>query len=181
MIWLLITIWEVVDALSRKSSLFPLRALNAHLALNVDGSVLVEGRLNPCFYNKFENCKMMIRNLKHDILSEAHSSTYSVHPGSTKMYCDLTQMYWGPGMKREICEFEAKCLICQQVKAEHQVLLGLLQLVMIPEWKRERVTMDFYSVSSSDGRTIRMSILDFRRHYDVVFLSSRIVGKNIYR
>ncbi|KAA3466717.1 Gag-Pol polyprotein [Gossypium australe] len=32
-----------------------------------------------------------------------------------------------------------------QYKAEHQVPSGLLQLVMIPEWKWDRVTMDFVS------------------------------------
>ncbi|KAA3487480.1 Gag protease polyprotein [Gossypium australe] len=54
-------------------------------------------------------------------------------------------MYWWSGMKRDICEFVAKCLICQQVNAEHQVLSGLLKPVMIPEWKWEQVTMDFVS------------------------------------
>ena len=46
-------------------------------------------------------------------------------------------------MKRDISEFVPKCLICQQVKAEHQVPSGLLQPVMIPEWKWDRITMDF--------------------------------------
>ncbi|KAA3461377.1 reverse transcriptase [Gossypium australe] len=31
-------------------------------------------------------------DLKHDILSEAHSSTYSIHLDGMKMYCDLKQM-----------------------------------------------------------------------------------------
>ncbi|KAA3483733.1 integrase [Gossypium australe] len=48
-------------------------------------------------------------------------------------------------MKRDILEFVSRCLLCQQVKAEHQVPSGLLQPVMIPEWKWDRVTMDFVS------------------------------------
>ncbi|KAG8498659.1 hypothetical protein CXB51_004988 [Gossypium anomalum] len=36
-------------------------------------------------------------------------------------------------------------LICQQVKAEHQVPSGLLQPIMVLEWKWDRVTMDFVS------------------------------------
>ncbi|KAA3484440.1 integrase [Gossypium australe] len=48
-------------------------------------------------------------------------------------------------MKRDISEFVMRCLICQQVKAEHQVPSGLLQPMMIPEWKWDRVTMDFVS------------------------------------
>ena len=48
-------------------------------------------------------------------------------------------------MKRQIDEFVAKCLICQQVKAEHQRPAGLLQPLPIPEWKWEHITMDFVS------------------------------------
>ena len=46
-------------------------------------------------------------------------------------------------MKRDISEFVTKCLICQQVKAEHQVPSGLLQQVMVLEWKWDMITMDF--------------------------------------
>ncbi|KAA3488101.1 DNA/RNA polymerases superfamily protein [Gossypium australe] len=79
------------------------------------------------------------------ILSEAHNSSLSVHPVSTKMYHDLKRHYWWSGMKRDISDFVSKCLICQQVKAKHQVPSGLLQLILIPEWKWDRVTMDFVS------------------------------------
>ena len=48
-------------------------------------------------------------------------------------------------MKRDISEFVPKCLVCQQVKAEHQVPSGLLQPIMVPEWKWDRITMDFIS------------------------------------
>ncbi|KAG8485940.1 hypothetical protein CXB51_019280 [Gossypium anomalum] len=51
------------------------------------------------------------------ILQEAHSSSLSIHPGSTKMYNDLKKLYWWVGMKRDISEFVSRCLICQQVKA----------------------------------------------------------------
>ena len=48
-------------------------------------------------------------------------------------------------MKREISDFISRCVICQQVKAKYQVPSGLLQPVMILEWKWDRVTMDFVS------------------------------------
>ncbi|KAA3480044.1 Gag protease polyprotein [Gossypium australe] len=44
-------------------------------------------------------------------------------------------------MKRKISKFVAKYLMFQQMKAEHKVPSSLLQLVMIPKWKREHVTM----------------------------------------
>ncbi|KAG8473151.1 hypothetical protein CXB51_035096 [Gossypium anomalum] len=100
---------------------------------------------NDCL--KFRSRLCIPRNSKliSVILSEAHSSRMSIHSGSTKMYNDLKRQFWWPGMKRDISDFVSKCLICQQVKAEHQVPSGLLQLIMIPEWKWDRITMDFVS------------------------------------
>ena len=59
------------------------------------------------------------------------------------MYSDLTLLYWWLGMKREILEFVSRCSVCQQVKAVHQVPSELLQPVMIPDGKWDRVMMDF--------------------------------------
>ncbi|WMV18671.1 hypothetical protein MTR67_012056 [Solanum verrucosum] len=33
-------------------------------------------------------------DLKDQILSEAHSSRYSIHSGASKIYCDLREVYW---------------------------------------------------------------------------------------
>ena len=46
-------------------------------------------------------------------------------------------------MKRDVSEFVTKCLVCQREKVEHQVPSGLLQSIRIPEWKWDRITMDF--------------------------------------
>ncbi|CAL8112456.1 unnamed protein product [Prunus armeniaca] len=81
--------------------------------------------------------------LKREILEEAHCSAFAMHPGSTKMYRTLRQHYWWPFMKNEIAKYVSKCLNCQQVKAECQKPSRLLQPLPIPEWKWERITMDF--------------------------------------
>ena len=59
------------------------------------------------------------------------------------MYQNVKRHFWWPSMKREIAEYVTRCLTCQQVKAEHQRPVGLLQLLHIPEWKWEHVAMDF--------------------------------------
>jgi hypothetical protein len=81
--------------------------------------------------------------IKRMVLQEAHESKFSIHPSSTKMYRDPKHHYWWPNMKKEIAEYVSKCGICQQVKVEHQRLVGPLQPLQIPEWKWEMITMDF--------------------------------------
>ena len=66
-----------------------------------------------------------VKDLRKLILSEAHDTTYSIHPGSTKMYYDLKEHFWWYGMKRSVAEYVAICDTCQRVKAEHQRPAGL--------------------------------------------------------
>ena len=46
-------------------------------------------------------------------------------------------------LKKEIASFVSRCLTCQQVKADHQQPAGKIQLLPIPVWKWEKITMDF--------------------------------------
>ena len=88
-----------------------------------DGVLRYQGRL----------CVPMVDVLQERIMEEAHSSRYSIHPGSTKMYRDLREVYWWNSMKKGIVEFVAKCPNCQQVKVEHQRPDGLAQNIELPE------------------------------------------------
>jgi hypothetical protein len=88
-------------------------------------------------------CVPEIDSLRETILKEAHDSDYSIYPGSTKMYQDLKQKYGWYGMKRDVAAHVAKCDVCQRVKAEHQRPAGLLHPLKIPEWKWEKIGMDF--------------------------------------
>ncbi|CAN4128319.1 unnamed protein product [Withania somnifera] len=61
------------------------------------------------------------------------------------MYRDPRRLYWWNGMKKDIADHVSKCLNIGQVKYEHRRPGGLMQRLPIPEWKWERVTMDFVS------------------------------------
>ena len=58
--------------------------------------------------------------LKRIILKEAYNFKYAIHPSSARMCQDLKQLYLWEGMKKDISDFVSRCLVCQQVKAEHQ-------------------------------------------------------------
>ena len=86
-------------------------------------------------YYKYRVCVPDDNDLRKAILEEAHSGSFAIHPGSTKIYQDLKMSIWWFGMKRDVSEFVTKCLVCQRVKAEHQVPSRLLQPIRILEWK----------------------------------------------
>ncbi len=88
-----------------------------------------------CLYYKGRVCVPDNGELKTNILKDAHTSVYAMHSESTKMYHDLKPHYWWPGIKKDIADYVTRCLTYQQVKAEHQVPLGFLQFISIPEWK----------------------------------------------
>ena len=84
-----------------------------------------------------------IPEIKLLILNEVHKIPYSGHPGYQKMITMLRKYFFLPNMKNEVAEFLARCMECQQVKAEHRHLARLLQPLPIPEWKWEVINTDF--------------------------------------
>jgi hypothetical protein len=81
--------------------------------------------------------------LKKKILDEAHTSRYTIHPRSTKMYHDLRQQFLWTRMKREASRYVSECDTCRKVKANYMKPGGLLQPLSIPEWKWDDISMDF--------------------------------------
>jgi hypothetical protein len=92
---------------------------------------------------KDQICVPQDEEIRRAILTEAHNSRYSIHPGCTKMYQDLKDRFWWKNMRVDIAEFVARCDTCQRIKAEHQRPAGLLKPFDIPVWKWEHISMDF--------------------------------------
>jgi hypothetical protein len=81
--------------------------------------------------------------LKKKIMDEAHTSRYSIHPGSTKMYHDMRQQFWWTRMKHEAARYVFECDTCQKLKADYMKPGVLLQQLCIIEWKCDDISMDF--------------------------------------
>jgi hypothetical protein len=73
--------------------------------------------------------------LKNKILDEAHTSRYSIHSGSTKMYHDLREQFWWTQMKHDTARYMSECDISRKVKIDNMKSGGLLQPLSIPNWK----------------------------------------------
>ncbi|CAN6455602.1 unnamed protein product [Victoria cruziana] len=108
-------------------------------------------------------------DLRNDVFSGLHSSRFSIHPGGTKMYREAKRCFWWPGMRKDIADFVAHCLICQQVKAEHQKPGGLLVQWELPEWKWDEVTMDFV-----------MGLPRTQRKHDAIWVVVNILSKSAH-
>ncbi|GKB14301.1 putative reverse transcriptase domain-containing protein [Tanacetum coccineum] len=107
----------------------------------------------------------LVGGVRTIIMDEAHKTRYSVHPGADKMYHVLRDMYWWLGIKRDIATYVSKCLTCLKVKAEHQRPSDLLQQPEIPEWKWDKITMNFITKLPSIKKLARLYIDgDVARH-----------------
>ncbi|XP_070034838.1 uncharacterized protein [Nicotiana tomentosiformis] len=49
--------------------------------------------------------RLLDSGLRRQVMGETHYSHYSIHPGATKMYHDIREVYWWDGMKKDIAEF----------------------------------------------------------------------------
>jgi hypothetical protein len=81
--------------------------------------------------------------LKKKILDEAHTSRYSIHSGSTKMYHDVRQQFWWTRMKCKIAHYVSECDICRKVKADYMKHGGLLQPLNVLDWMWDDISMNF--------------------------------------
>ncbi|XP_073051278.1 uncharacterized protein [Primulina eburnea] len=75
--------------LKRKSDLSGV----SEFGLNRDGLLTFQSRI----------CVPMGDDIRKEVLLEAHTAPYSVHPGSTKMYQDLRRLYWWPALYGRKC------------------------------------------------------------------------------
>ncbi|GJU77274.1 putative reverse transcriptase domain-containing protein [Tanacetum coccineum] len=103
--------YEVVNAPAEM-----LRGLDEHMKRRSDGALYYMDRI----------WLPLTGDVRTLIMDEAHKLRYPVHPGADKMYYDLMDMYWWPGMKNDISMYVSKCLTCSKVKAEHQKPSGSL-------------------------------------------------------
>ncbi|GKD59279.1 putative reverse transcriptase domain-containing protein [Tanacetum coccineum] len=98
----------------------------------------------------------LVGGVRTKIMEKAHKTRCYVHPEADKMYYDLLDMYWWSGMKKEIAIYVSKCLTCAKSSS-------LLQQPEIPEWKWEKIAMDFITKlsRSSSGHDAIWVIVDW--------------------
>ncbi|GJT80506.1 putative reverse transcriptase domain-containing protein, partial [Tanacetum coccineum] len=141
----------VADALSRKERLKPKRVRSMNMILQssikdrilvaqkevVDESAGLQRGLDEMIKLRSDGALYYLDQiwvpLKGDvrtlIMDEAHKSKYSVHPGADKMYYDLRDRYWWPGMKKDIADYKMDRLArlyLNEIVARHGVPISII-------------------------------------------------------
>ncbi|GJT21789.1 putative reverse transcriptase domain-containing protein [Tanacetum coccineum] len=119
----------VADALSQKEREKPLRVRALVMTVHTD---LPQRILNA------QTEAMKKENVEAEKLGRLIKPIFKICSDGIRYF----DKRW-PSMKAEIATYVSKCLTCAKVKAEHQKPSGLLQQPEIPEWKWEKITMDF--------------------------------------
>ncbi|GKB64893.1 reverse transcriptase domain-containing protein [Tanacetum coccineum] len=112
----------VADALSRKERVKPgktLRGLDKQMDRKEDGALYFVGRI----------WVPLVGNVRTSVMDKAHKSRYLIHPEADKRYDDLRDVYWCPGMKKDITIYISKCLTCS--KCTIQTLEDMLRACAI--------------------------------------------------
>ncbi|XP_017620901.2 uncharacterized protein LOC108465099 [Gossypium arboreum] len=126
----------VADALSHRS-MIDLRAIFARLSLFDDGSLLAELQVKLTWIDQIRDKQMGDKSLELHFRQVEDGVMIDFGINSERIFC----------FRGQICVPNDECLrlliLREQVKAEHHLPSGLLQLVKIPIWKLEREIMDF--------------------------------------
>ena len=88
--------------------------------------------------------------------------------------------FW-PNMKKQVAEYLASCVECQQVKVEHQHPTGFLNPLSIPEQKWEVIDMDFITclpknVKQHDSIMVVVDKLSKASHFIPVKSNYKVVS-----
>ncbi|GJR31960.1 putative reverse transcriptase domain-containing protein [Tanacetum coccineum] len=208
----------VADALSRKERLKPkrVRAMNMTLQLSIKDRILaaqkevvdefaglqkgldkiIEQRSDGTLYYLDRIWVPLKGDKRTLIMDEAYKSKYSVYPGADKMYYDLRDRYWWPGMKKDIAVYEGIAMDfvtkLPRTSSGHDTIWVIMVwltksahfLPMREDYKMDRLArlylneIVFHIKTLED--TLRVCILDFRGSWDIHLLLVEFSYNNSY-
>ena len=102
------------------------------------------------------------REIKAELLREAHDVAVSGHVGVAKTVDLLSRTYYWPQLQEDVKDYIKSCLACQSNKARNQPLAGLAHSIPHPARRWDQVTMDLITQlpPTKDGHDAIMVIVD---------------------
>ena len=88
-------------------------------------------------------CVPNVDNLRFECFESVHAQPYMGHYGVRRTQDKALQLYYWPGLQKDVKHFIDECDSCERVKHVRHKPLGLLQPLQIPGRRWESVSMDF--------------------------------------
>src|ERR1700761_2989445 len=99
--------------------------------------------------------------LRRWILTLCHDSKLAGHPGRWKTLELVSRNYWWPQMSRYIGKYVSTCDMCLQTKPAHQLPIGQLHPLPIPDAPWDTISVDFIvELPESNGKDAIMVVVD---------------------
>ncbi|VFQ93503.1 unnamed protein product [Cuscuta campestris] len=99
--------------------------------------------------------------LRNQILHEFHGTPVAGHQGVDRTFRRIADVFYWPGLRREVRAFVASCPACQATKYSTRKPAGLLQPLPIPEQVWDSASMDFVTgLPPSRGFSAIMVVVD---------------------
>ncbi|GJU70694.1 putative reverse transcriptase domain-containing protein [Tanacetum coccineum] len=100
-------------------------------------------------------------------MDEAHKLKYSVHPGADKMYYDLRDRYWWPGMKKDIADARTSSghdtiwvIVDRLTKSAHFLPIREDYKMSKTRGHRDCLAMSMAYHLRSDGQNVRCALFE---------------------
>lgn len=96
-----------------------------------------------------------------ELLQEFHSSVFGGHSGILRTFKRISQLFYWPGMKKDVDAYVRSCDTCQRSKSECRSPAGLLAPLPIPKQVWVDISMDFImGLPRSKGKDVIMVVVD---------------------
>jgi hypothetical protein len=96
------------------------------------------------------------------ILREAHDAPSAGHPGGSRMYHAIKDVFWWPHLKQDVHNYTRSCDTCQKTKPDTHKPHGLLHPLPIPNKCWQFVSLDFHPTlpRTARGYTCLLIVMD---------------------
>nr|GEU41523.1 hypothetical protein [Tanacetum cinerariifolium] len=165
----------VADPLSRKER----EVVDEFAGLQKGLDEMIEHRSDGTLYYLDQIWVPLKGEMRNLIMDKAHKSKYSVHPGANKIYYDLRDRYWWPGMTKDIAEYVRIAMDfvtkLPRTSSGHDTIWVILDrltksahfLPIREDYKMKRLARLYLNEIVARHDMLRACILDFGGSWDV--------------